>query len=232
MTSYTTVLTAIKQIVSAPAALDAAASGSSIDRSSEFVDSSGLEEMATPNNNNTSDEEKVDPLKDIRAGLVREVGSQAIWSLSSCKPGFGVDQLRDDCMETYWQSDGQLPHLVNIQFRRKTVVRDICIYIDYRLDESYTPGRISVRAGTHFNDLQEVEVVELNEPYGWVRIMTKDINEFPLKTYMIQIAVITNHQNGRDTHMRQIKVHSPVEKKDPLIGNFSTVEMRQYTIIK
>lgn len=146
--------------------------------------------------------------------------------------GFGVDQIRDDCMETYWQSDGQLPHLVNIQFRRKTIVRDICIYIDYRLDESYTPGRISVRAGTNFNDLQEVEVVELNEPYGWVRIMTKDINDSMLKTYMLQIAVITNHQNGRDTHMRQIKVHSPVEKRDPLIGNFSTVEMRQYTIIK
>ncbi|KAL4120249.1 hypothetical protein QTP88_012979 [Uroleucon formosanum] len=188
--------------------------------------------MATPNNNNASDEEKIDPMKDVRAGIVREVGSQAIWSLSSCKPGFGVDQLRDDCMETYWQSDGQLPHLVNIQFRRKTVVRDICIYIDYRLDESYTPGRISVRAGTNFNDLQEVEVVELNEPYGWVRIMTKDINDLPLKTYMLQIAVITNHQNGRDTHMRQIKVHSPVEKRDLLIGNFSTVEMRQYTIIK
>lgn len=45
------------------------------------------QQMATPNNNNTSDEEKIDPLKDVRAGLVREVGSQAIWSLSSCKPG-------------------------------------------------------------------------------------------------------------------------------------------------
>lgn len=25
-------------------------------------------------------------------------------------------------METYWQSDGQLPHLVNIQFPRKTTI--------------------------------------------------------------------------------------------------------------
>jgi anaphase-promoting complex subunit 10 len=55
--------------------------------------------------------------------------------------GFGVDQLRDDCMDTYWQSDGQLPHLVNIQFRRKTTVHDICIFTDYKLDESYTPSR-------------------------------------------------------------------------------------------
>jgi hypothetical protein len=55
--------------------------------------------------------------------------------------GFGVDQLRDDCTDTYWQSDGQLPHLVNIQFRRKTTVHDIYFFTDYKLDESYTPSR-------------------------------------------------------------------------------------------
>ncbi|KAI7692641.1 hypothetical protein SSS_08363 [Sarcoptes scabiei] len=52
--------------------------------------------------------------------VVREIGSQAVWSLSSCKHGFGVEQLRDNCQDTYWQSDGIQPHLVNIQFRRKT----------------------------------------------------------------------------------------------------------------
>jgi hypothetical protein len=31
--------------------------------------------------------ELVDPVREERAGKVREVGSQAIWSLSSCKPG-------------------------------------------------------------------------------------------------------------------------------------------------
>lgn len=144
-----------------------------------------------------------------------------------------MDQLRDDCMETYWQSDGQLPHLVNIQFRRKTTVCDICMYVDFELDESYTPCRISVRAGTNFNDLQEIEVVELDEPKGWIKIMTKNNNDLPIKTFMLQIAVISNHISGRDTHIRQIKVHSPVERRQPLIEeNFSTVEMRQYTIIR
>lgn len=84
---------------------------------------------------------ETDPVQEELAGRVREVGNHAIWSLSSCKPGFGVDQLRDDITETYWQSDGQLPHLVNIQFKRKTTIRDICIYTDYKLDESYTPSR-------------------------------------------------------------------------------------------
>uniref|UniRef100_A0A1B6D0Q6 Anaphase-promoting complex subunit 10 n=1 Tax=Clastoptera arizonana TaxID=38151 RepID=A0A1B6D0Q6_9HEMI len=178
-----------------------------------------------------------DPIKDERSGKIREVGAQAVWSLSSCKPGFGVDQLRDDCMDTYWQSDGQLPHLVNIQFRRKTTVQDICIYTDYKLDESYTPSRISIRAGTNFNDLQEVEVRDLSEPSGWVMIPVKNINDKPLRAFMIQIAVISNHQNGRDTHMRQIKVHSPIDRKSMLLttseyGPFSTVEFNQFTCIR
>lgn len=32
----------------------------------------------------------VDPFLDERKGLVREVGNQAIWSLSSCKPGKSI----------------------------------------------------------------------------------------------------------------------------------------------
>lgn len=80
--------------------------------------------------------------------------------------GFGVEQLRDNCVETYWQSDGQLPHLVNIQFVRKTTINQIYIYTDYKLDESYTPSRLSIRSGTHFNDLQEIEVIDLLEPTG------------------------------------------------------------------
>ena len=41
-----------------------------------------------------------------------------------------------------------------MQFRRKTTVSEVAIYTDYKLDESYTPTRISVRGGTNFNDLQ------------------------------------------------------------------------------
>ena len=32
-----------------------------------------------------------------------ELGNQAVWSLSSAKPGYGVEQLRDNSLSTYWQ---------------------------------------------------------------------------------------------------------------------------------
>jgi len=177
---------------------------------------SGLAGGRDENRTNLSPE--YNPLKAEKEGKVREVGNQAVWSLSSCKPGFGVDQLRDDSLETYWQSDGPQPHLVNIQFRKKTAVRDVCIYADYKQDESYTPSRISIRAGNHFNDLQKIEAIDLQEPTGWTFIplqsavhATDSPLSKPLRTFMVQIAVLSNHQNGRDTHMRQIKIFAPVE---------------------
>ncbi|KAB2626242.1 anaphase-promoting complex subunit 10 [Pyrus ussuriensis x Pyrus communis] len=50
---------------------------------------------------------------------LREMGKKAAWSVSSCKAGNGVSSLRDDNLDTYWQSDGAQPHLVNVQFQRK-----------------------------------------------------------------------------------------------------------------
>lgn len=55
--------------------------------------------------------------------------------------GHGVDKLLDDNLETYWQSDGPQPHLVNIQFKQKTKVKDLCIFSDFKVDESYTPQK-------------------------------------------------------------------------------------------
>ncbi|KAG5194092.1 hypothetical protein JEQ12_020453 [Ovis aries] len=152
--------------------------------------------MTTPNKTPPG----ADPKQLERTGTVREIGSQAVWSLSSCKPGFGVDQLQDDNLETYWQSDGSQPHLVNIQFRRKTTVKT-CICSDYKSDESYTPSKISVRK--------------------------------PIRTFMIQIAILANHQNGRDLHMRQIKIYTPVEESS--IGKFprcTTIDFMMYRSIR
>lgn len=168
--------------------------------------------------------------------VVREIGSQAVWSLSSCKPGFGVEQLRDNCNRTYWQSDGVQPHLVNIQFRRKTTVSEIMIFADYKQDESYTPNRISVRAGNHFHDIHEIALVEFNEPNGWETIKLCDSNDRPIRAFLIQIAILGNHQNGRDTHIRQIKINSPVE--DTVISvlklpqDYQTIKFWQHACIR
>lgn len=186
---------------------------------SEAVSSAATQSTAGTNTSVVKSSSAVD--QSPQPPETREVGNQATWSLSSCKPQFGVEQLRDDNYETYWQSDGQLPHLVNIQFKRKTTVSAVNIYTDFRHDESYTPSKVSVRCGTNFNDLQEIEVVELKEPSGWVKIPLKDLNDRLVRSFMVQIAVISNHQQGRDTHLRQIKIYSPVTNQPVTTADFA-----------
>ncbi|ESO88499.1 hypothetical protein LOTGIDRAFT_179104 [Lottia gigantea] len=173
--------------------------------------------------------------KDEKEGKLREVGNQAAWSLSSCKPGFGVEQLRDDAYDTYWQSDGPQPHLANIQFRRKTTIYDICFFANYKADESYTPNKISIRVGSHFNDLIEVELLEMTEPVGWISVPLKDSNDKPIRTFMIQVAILSNHQNGRDTHVRRIKVRSPTHTTDlstSRVQTYSSPELQMYSVLR
>ena len=51
-----------------------------------------------------------------------EIGGQAVWSVTTAKAGNGVDLLRDNKEDTYWQSDGPQPHLISVQFQRKVTV--------------------------------------------------------------------------------------------------------------
>ncbi|CAF4171163.1 unnamed protein product, partial [Rotaria magnacalcarata] len=142
----------------------------------------------------------------------------------------GVDKLLDDNLETYWQSDGPQPHLVNIQFKQKTKIKDLCIFSDFKVDESYTPQKISIRTGINHNNLVELRSFEIHEPAGWVIVPTRDARANPIKTWMIQIAVLSNHQSGRDTHIRQIVVHSPTETASIFIDpKFSSIELASHS---
>ena len=115
------------------------------------------------------------------ASTVREIGRTASWSLSTAKPGNGVDQLRDFSLDTYWQSDGLQPHHINIQFPRRQTVCAIALYMDFNLDESYTPKRMKVKVGTTFHNLEEVRTVDVREPVGWVTIpLWRKFGEDPL----------------------------------------------------
>ena len=116
-------------------------------------------------------------------------------------------------------------------------IHEIVVYTDFKLDESYTPSKISIRAGTTFHDLQEIHVEELNEPSGWVTILPpRAESEAALRTHFIQVAILANHQNGRDTHIRQIKIYTPrrhlgQHMQGPL-SEFSSVAFNQYASIR
>ncbi|KAK9120547.1 hypothetical protein Syun_018164 [Stephania yunnanensis] len=56
------------------------------------------------------------------------------------------------------RSDGARPHLVNIRFFSDAQL--VVLYVDFKLDESYTPSKISIRAGDGFHNLKGVSLLE------------------------------------------------------------------------
>eukprot|EP00210_Caulerpa_lentillifera_P004207 g4012.t1 len=139
-----------------------------------------------------------------------EIGNRASWSVTSSKPGNGVELLRDNNTKTYWQSDGHQPHHVDIKFQKKTAIVELQINVDIGTDESYTPKKLCIYAGTGHFDLKEVASEEFNDPRGWQRIgLDPTEGEEVFKAKLLRLSVVSNHQSGRDTHIRQIKIFGP-----------------------
>ena len=164
----------------------------------------------------------------------REIGGIAQWSVSSCKQGFGVDQLRDNSTETYWQSDGALPHFINIQFQRSLKITHVFFHVNLAQDESYTPHQIRLRVGSQFNDLHEIASITLDQPAGWHEINLKQLHEDEdIYAHYVQLCIESNHQSGKDCHIRQVKIFSDRPMFLPEDDfHMQSMEFEHYTIIR
>jgi hypothetical protein len=139
------------------------------------------------------------PNLDSLYGL-REIGREALcWQLSSAKPGNGVEQIRDQSTDTYWQSDGvSQPHWIQVHFGRRVALSHVCIYLDYNLDESYTPKHLSIQVGMTTQDLTPAiypvnTLVELNEPVGWCVSTFQEYDELNLIPIFVILMLFSFH---------------------------------------
>lgn len=191
---------------------------------------------------------------------LRVISSLASWTVSTSKPGSGVAALRNPSPSQYWQSDGPQPHTLTLHFFKLVAIVRIRVYLDFELDESYTPTKMVFLAGMGGNDLVEFATWEGDGPCGWVDVPLEGVggrnggwvrdealrrkrhsksgrqvsagddddsdvwntaNEHGfdgqndahdpysgsvLKAMVLQMRVMENHQNGKDTHVRGFQV--------------------------
>ncbi|EHY54855.1 hypothetical protein ABEF95_005586 [Exophiala dermatitidis] len=127
---------------------------------------------------------------------LRDISSLATWTLSSAKPGCALPQLRNPSPALFWQSDGPQPHTLTLHFFKLVAIVKMRIYLDFELDESYTPTKMKFYAGMSEGSLVEFgswEVTETTDPEtgethssiegvrGWIDVPLKGVG-------------------GRDTH--------------------------------
>lgn len=121
---------------------------------------------------------------------LRDISSLATWTLSSAKPGCGLPQLRHPSPANFWQSDGPQPHTLTLHFFKLVAIVKLRIYLDFELDESYTPTKMMFFAGMSEGglvDFGEWQVQETTDPetgethnniehiHGWIDIPLKGV---------------------------------------------------------
>ncbi|KAL6120962.1 hypothetical protein NUSPORA_02210 [Nucleospora cyclopteri] len=120
--------------------------------------------------------------------------------LSSTKRGYGLKELLSQNLAEYWSSDSVLPHTITITFERLEYVYSVDLYLSYVEDESYTPEKICV----FFNNKKEEYA--LCEPEGFTKLLVK------AKTDKITVVIISNHTDGKDSHVRFINVMKSISE--------------------
>ncbi|KAH0867201.1 hypothetical protein HID58_074223, partial [Brassica napus] len=157
-------------------------------------------------------------------GDLREMGKNAAWSVSSCKPGNGVNTLRDDDLETFWQSDGLQPHLINIQFQKKVRLQDLgwwfCTWT-LSWTRAIHPVR-SIRAGDGFHNLKEMKSVELVKPSGWVCVSMSGsdppyVLHFQNYGFLLVVSLVNNLASCSD---KMNRVFATSSSRDTFVNTF------------
>lgn len=100
------------------------------------------------------------------------------------------------------------------------------IFLDFQADESYTPTKIQFLAGMGVHDIQEFAEMTFEQPTGWIDVDFSrvgliesddedegnnpkeiDWSKRPvLRAFLVQVRILENHQNGKDTHLRAVQI--------------------------
>lgn len=177
----------------------------------EDDDEDGEDGMEDEDDQESEQEEPLNLVDPADVGL-KEISNLGRFTVSSHKPGNGVEELRSDDLKLYWQSDGPQPHKLTVYFVKRVGIRDIRFFVDYNEDESYTPTKIVFKSGTSENSLIEFATVTMDSPVGWQQVPIAGTGGEPdgntLVSYVLQMQILENHQNGKDTHLRGIKIYA------------------------
>jgi anaphase-promoting complex subunit 10 len=126
------------------------------------------------------------------------------------------------------------------------------IYLDFVSDESYTPTKIQFLAGMGVHDLLEFAEMSFEQPTGWIDVDFSKIGDHQLvggggggdgewrqpaapvlRAFLVQVRILENHQNGKDTHLRAVQLFArddaqPTKRAAPAKAAAATQPRKKY----
>jgi anaphase-promoting complex subunit 10 len=142
----------------------------------------------------------------------REITKSALWTVSTVKGGYAISSMFNRSKEDFWQSDAIPSHWIGTQFSEQTFISKLSIFLAVDKDDTYTPVELVISIGNDPTSLTEPLRLQ-----GWVDI---DLN---ISTIFLKVSVTKNHQGGRDSRIRQIRLFGAMYSPciDPRVYFFS-----------
>ncbi|SCU95533.1 LADA_0G16116g1_1 [Lachancea dasiensis] len=150
-------------------------------------------------------------LQHIDTQSLINVTNLAFWKASSQKEGFHISHALDDNPNSYWQSDGSQPHYIEANFSKRVEIIQLALFLSVIVDESYTPQILKIYAGHSSSDSTLYKTLEVRNLNDWVLLTFADNRpqDKLLKCQYLRIDIPVNHENGKDTHLRGLRVYTP-----------------------
>ncbi|SCU82902.1 LAFA_0D00694g1_1 [Lachancea sp. 'fantastica'] len=149
-------------------------------------------------------------LQKLEAQNLINITNLAFWKASSQKDGNPISFALDDNPHNFWQSDGAQPHYVEASFSKRVEIIQLALYLSLAVDESYTPQVMKIYAGHSASDATHYKTLEVRNVNCWVALTFEDNrpHDALLKCQYLRIEIPVNHENGKDTHLRGVRVYT------------------------
>ncbi|XBW35604.1 hypothetical protein QEN19_001178 [Hanseniaspora menglaensis] len=151
------------------------------------------------------------------------------WAASTEKEENPINNILDSSIYTFWQSDGFLPHSIQVKFEKITQLNNILMFFSNKIDQSYSPYFIKIYGGTHEYDMVLLKSILIKNVEGWVNLFFySDFTENkifdsgssngynsveggyvynpPVDVKILKFNIFANQQKGKDSHLRLIRL--------------------------
>jgi hypothetical protein len=144
--------------------------------------------------------------------------------------------------EGYWQSEGNLPHWLQLTVPHGVLIKDFSIlFIDEndekspaqignRIDHSYCPRVLSVYVGKSKRHLQQIRSLDIGISHNWVKIFgARELAEHPDcvngEISIIRLEIAHNHMSGQNSRIAQVKLKAATPGGSADFRNFLLPQM-------
>lgn len=158
------------------------------------------------------------------------ISNLAYWKASSFKISNPIENVINDDPESYWQSDGVQPHIVDIYFNKRVELALLAIFFGFEIDESYSPKVVKLYIGDSIPDLIYYEEWHIGKITQWYTKKFPSLQDtdgeqnIPIKCHILRLAFPVNHDNGKDTHLRGVRIFTRDSKNRTLPMILSNAE--------